>query len=80
MFVCCCFAVTDAEIEAAVEQGATSRGDVTRACGAGGDCGACHAMIDEIVAASLGCTRHVAVPSERPAVISASRVARGRAA
>ncbi len=46
MYVCVCMAVTEAEVENAIAGGATTREAVTRACRAGGDCGACHGMID----------------------------------
>lgn len=46
MYVCCCFAVTESEVEAAIAGGAHTREAVTKACRAGGDCGACHGMID----------------------------------
>ena len=45
MYVCVCLAVSKTEVEEAIENGASSREAVTRACGAGGDCGACHGMI-----------------------------------
>jgi bacterioferritin-associated ferredoxin len=46
MYVCVCNAVTDREVGQAIDAGARTRTEVTRACGAGGDCGACHAMIE----------------------------------
>jgi bacterioferritin-associated ferredoxin len=46
MYVCVCLAVTEAEVEAAIAGGAVTREAVTRACRAGGDCGACHGMIE----------------------------------
>jgi bacterioferritin-associated ferredoxin len=49
MYVCVCFAVTDKEVEAAVEAGAETCEAVTRACQAGGDCGSCHEMIENII-------------------------------
>jgi bacterioferritin-associated ferredoxin len=49
MYVCVCKAVTDAEVEGAIDSGALSLADVTRACRAGGDCGACHAMIRQMI-------------------------------
>jgi len=49
MYVCVCLAVTDTEVQAAIEGGATSREAVTRACKAGGDCGACHGMIRQMI-------------------------------
>ena len=49
MFVCVCKAVTDKEVRACIEGGAHSREAVTSQCEAGGDCGACHQMIEEMV-------------------------------
>jgi bacterioferritin-associated ferredoxin len=46
MYVCVCMAVLESEVEAAIAGGAHTREAVTRACRAGGDCGACHGMID----------------------------------
>lgn len=46
MYVCVCLAVTEAEVEAAIAAGAQTRAAVTSACRAGGDCGACHGMIE----------------------------------
>jgi len=59
MYVCVCNAVTDREVGAAIDAGADTREAVTRACGAGGDCGACHAMIEDMVEARAegGCAR-----------------------
>jgi bacterioferritin-associated ferredoxin len=45
MYVCICRAVCDREVEAAIDGGATTVEAVTKACGAGGDCGACHEEI-----------------------------------
>jgi assimilatory nitrate reductase catalytic subunit len=52
MFVCSCFAITDKTIQAAIEDGADSVAAVTRACKAGGDCGACQGMIADMIEAS----------------------------
>jgi bacterioferritin-associated ferredoxin len=49
MYVCVCFGVTDKEIEAVVDSGAERVEHVTRACKAGGDCGSCHEMIEQII-------------------------------
>ena len=49
MYVCICKAVTSVEVEAAIAEGASSVGEVTRACRAGGDCGTCHATIDWMI-------------------------------
>lgn len=42
-------AVTEAEVGVAIASGAHSRDAVTRVCGAGGDCGACHGMIEALI-------------------------------
>ena len=46
MYVCVCLAVTEAAVDAAIAAGAHTRPAVTGACRAGGDCGACHGMIE----------------------------------
>ena len=49
MFVCVCHAVSDKEVRSAIDAGATTREAVTRACRAGGDCGACHQTIEDMI-------------------------------
>jgi bacterioferritin-associated ferredoxin len=49
MFVCVCHAVSDTEVQEAIDAGARTREDVTRCCGAGGDCGGCHGHIEEMI-------------------------------
>ena len=49
MYVCICKAVTDSRINQSIDDGAQTREEVTRACGAGGDCGACHQMIEDMI-------------------------------
>jgi bacterioferritin-associated ferredoxin len=51
MWVCVCHAVTDREVNAAIAGGAATREAVTTACGAGGDCGSCHHMIEQMIEA-----------------------------
>ena len=51
MYVCLCNAVTDREVQEAIDGGACTVADVTRACSAGGDCGACRGMIEEMIEA-----------------------------
>jgi bacterioferritin-associated ferredoxin len=87
MYVCVCLAVTEAEVEAAIAGGAHNREAVTAACRAGGDCGACHGMIESKIEDHLearaagGCPR---APSEAeqsgPQLVSAEALVRGRAA
>jgi len=67
MFICVCKAVTDSEVRAAIRGGARSREEVTDACQAGGDCGSCHHMIEEMV-------------EEHEELIAASSLVRERAA
>src|SRR5262249_46787778 len=63
MFVCVCMAVTESEVREAVGCGAKTREAVTRACraggdcgawGAGGECGACHGMTNAILEEVVG--------------------------
>ena len=49
MFVCICHAVTVRDVEGAMATGAKTRDQVTRACGAGGDCGSCHWTIERML-------------------------------
>ena len=65
MYVCVCNAITENEVRACIEGGADSREVVTKTCSAGGDCGACHQMIEEMVDEHL---------------IAVGRLTRGRAA
>lgn len=67
MYVCVCLAVTESEVESAIEGGAHTREAVTQACRAGGDCGACHGMIeskieDHLEAASSGVVQGPGAP------------------
>lgn len=49
MFVCVCKAVSEAEVNQAIDQGALTLEEVTRACRAGGDCGACRGHIEHML-------------------------------
>ena len=79
-------AVTEAEVEAAISDGATTREAVTRVCRAGGDCGACHGMIDakiedhlEDCAAAAACGGGAHAAPSAP-LLAAEALVRGRAA
>jgi len=50
MYVCVCRAVTDRDVCKAIDAGARSVQDVTRACRAGEDCGACRGHIEDMIA------------------------------
>jgi bacterioferritin-associated ferredoxin len=54
MYVCICRAVTDTQVRAAIEGGAQTREEVTAACCAGDDCGACHSVIEDMIEDSTG--------------------------
>jgi bacterioferritin-associated ferredoxin len=62
MYVCVCFAVTDKQVESAIDGGAKTVEEVTRACRAGGDCGSCHGMIETMIesACDRACAREEA--------------------
>jgi len=87
MYVCVCLAVTEAQVDAAIAAGAHSRPAVTSACRAGGDCGACHGMIEEKIedhleerAARLCGASEDAADQSGPQLISAEALVRVRAA
>jgi len=75
MYVCVCRAVTDKEVEAAIDGGAHTLEAVARTCEAGGDCGACHAHIEDMIeeracggrCAGDGTHRHLELLRERAA-------------
>ena len=67
MYVCVCLAVSERDVEAAIDAGAQSVADVTRACKAGGDCGSCRGHIATMI-------------EERCELLSPSALVRVRAA
>jgi bacterioferritin-associated ferredoxin len=50
MILCVCQAVTDGEIDSAIQGGAHSAAEVAERCGAGTDCGACLRAIQRRIA------------------------------
>ena len=50
MLVCHCHAVNDQMIRRCVDEGARSRHDIRKACGAGASCGSCQPVIDRLIA------------------------------
>ena len=73
MLVCHCHGVSDRAIRAAVREGATCRGHVTRACSAGRSCGGCAPMIDQIIRAESDDT---SAPASTAALIRLPELAR----
>jgi bacterioferritin-associated ferredoxin len=53
MVVCVCHAVCEREVRDAIEGGAASVAEVTQTCRAGGDCGACHATIHQMISQEI---------------------------
>jgi len=49
MLVCHCNGVSEREVERAIASGACTHRAVARACGAGGLCGGCRPLIDELL-------------------------------
>jgi len=49
MIICLCRDVSEREVETAVARGATTVSEVSRACGAGSDCGACHHLLAALI-------------------------------
>jgi bacterioferritin-associated ferredoxin len=49
VIACHCHGVSDRRIAAEVEAGARTVAEVTSRCGAGGDCGGCHPVLEDIV-------------------------------
>lgn len=62
MYVCVCFAVTETQVREAIESGATTRDLVTKHCRAGGDCGACHGMIEQMIEDHVEACEEAACP------------------
>ena len=49
MIVCLCRGLSERELRGLLAGGIRSTEEVSRSCGAGGDCGACLSMIDRLV-------------------------------
>ncbi|HEY7434741.1 MAG TPA: (2Fe-2S)-binding protein, partial [Methylomirabilota bacterium] len=49
MILCLCRGVSDRTVEAVIAGGARTVAQIERACGAGGDCGACRDLLDALV-------------------------------
>jgi bacterioferritin-associated ferredoxin len=49
MYVCVCKAVTDTQIKSAICAGVSSRRELFKCLGVGGDCGKCHPHVKELL-------------------------------
>jgi bacterioferritin-associated ferredoxin len=54
MIVCLCRGVPEQTIQRVIASGARTVDDVSRACGAGGDCGACYRTLAEMIQEASG--------------------------
>jgi bacterioferritin-associated ferredoxin len=72
MILCICQAVTDHEVDAAIQGGARSAAEVEARCGAGGDCGACRNAIEERIEAGACGNRCADCPRAPAALASAA--------
>jgi bacterioferritin-associated ferredoxin len=50
--LCHCKAVSDRTVDAAIASGARTVADVTARCRAGGGCGGCHRLLQELIDAA----------------------------
>jgi len=55
VILCVCHALTDGEIDSAIQGGARSADEVARRCGAGSDCGGCVRAIERRIATREPC-------------------------
>lgn len=49
MYVCVCKAVTDTQIKHAINEGVSSRRELFKCLGVGGDCGKCNPHVKELL-------------------------------
>lgn len=49
MYLCLCRAVSESDVQEALEAGHASLEGVQRCCGAGGDCGSCRERLKEFI-------------------------------
>lgn len=54
MIVCLCRGVSDRTVRLVVAQGAATPDAVAARCGAGGDCGGCRAMVEDLIEEGSG--------------------------
>lgn len=54
MIVCFCRGLSESDLRAIVTAGAWTVDDVSAACGAGTDCGACRFVVEGVVAEATG--------------------------
>jgi bacterioferritin-associated ferredoxin len=73
VILCLCQSVTDHEVDAVIRRGAHSVAAVSRACGAGSDCGCCNRMIERRIEQACGADC-ADCPRRRPELASAAAV------
>jgi bacterioferritin-associated ferredoxin len=63
VYVCHCFGITEAQLQAHRESGACTPRDVASACKAGTDCGSCVRRIQALLGRGAGCAPGTSRPS-----------------
>lgn len=66
--ICSCHRVSERTIKRAIDHGATTVGDVTERCGAGGTCRGCHPRIADLIADHEAVPVAVGVPALAPSI------------
>jgi bacterioferritin-associated ferredoxin len=59
VIVCLCYGISDRQIEQLADNGACTVEQITKCCGAGGDCGSCKETIADIIADAVEAANHV---------------------
>jgi bacterioferritin-associated ferredoxin len=63
MILCLCQGVSEGTVRAAIGSGAETLDDIASTCTAGGDCGACHEMLLDLLADARPCRRSAREPA-----------------
>jgi bacterioferritin-associated ferredoxin len=74
MYVCVCKAVTDTQIKHAIDAGVSSRRDLFKCLGVGGDCGKCNPFVRELLddhKQNHACNQSLMQNSANPSILAA---------
>lgn len=55
MLLCSCKWLTSQQLSSVIEDGARTVEDITRCCGAGGDCGGCVDLLQQLLDTTAAC-------------------------
>lgn len=70
MYVCVCKAITDTQIKRAIDEGVSSRRELFKCLGIGGDCGKCNPQVKELLQ-DHNCNQTLMQNSENPSILAA---------